>query len=76
MLFGVYGRLLTGRYTVLVAFRTYTGRQTMTDYEHIVISAETSQVLKNIDTYKKNLETRAYKPRILENLKCVKRGDK
>ena len=33
--------------------------------------AETNQVLKNIDTYQKNLETRVYKPRVLENLKCV-----
>lgn len=33
--------------------------------------AETSQALKNIDTYKKNLETRVYKPRVLENLKCA-----
>lgn len=35
--------------------------------------SETNQVLKNIDTYQKNLETRVYKPRVLENLKCVEK---
>lgn len=35
--------------------------------------SETNQVMKNIDAYQKNLETRVYKPRVLENLKCVEK---
>lgn len=34
--------------------------------------AETKQVLKNIDMHNENIETRGYKPRVLENLKCAK----
>ena len=39
------------------------------------IIAESEQLLKNIDTYKKNLQNRCYIPKILENLKCTKKGD-
>lgn len=39
--------------------------------------AETKQALKNIDMHNENLKSRIYKPRILENLKCIKcKGDK
>ncbi len=34
--------------------------------------AETNQVLKNIEMYKNNLETRTYTPKVLKNLKCTK----
>lgn len=34
--------------------------------------AETKQALKNIDMHNENLKSRIYKPRILENLKCIK----
>ena len=37
------------------------------------IIAESEQLLKNIDTYKKNLQNRSYVPKILENLKCAKK---
>ncbi len=36
--------------------------------------AETNQVLKNIEMYKNNLETRTYTPKVLKNLKCTKLG--
>lgn len=37
------------------------------------IIAESEQLLKNIETYKNGLENRYYKPKVLENLKCVKK---
>ncbi len=36
--------------------------------------SETNQVLKNIEMYKSNLETRTYKHKVLENLKCEELG--
>ena len=39
------------------------------------ILAETKQVLENLDTLKKNQETRVYTPRVIKDLKCVKRKE-
>lgn len=76
----VYGQLRKNRKDRRKIKDTIAFIETLKGYSRKFIEkgllAETSQVLKNIDTYKKNLETRAYKPRILVNLKCVKRGDK
>lgn len=33
--------------------------------------SETSQVLKNLDTYEQSLKNRVYRPRVLKNLKCA-----
>lgn len=38
------------------------------------IVADTSQVIQNIETLKNNINTREYTPRIVQNLKCAKRG--
>lgn len=32
--------------------------------------SETSQVLKNLDTYEQSLKNRVYRPRVLKDLKC------
>lgn len=37
------------------------------------IIAESEQLLKNIETYKKGLENRYYIPKVLNNLKCAKK---
>lgn len=37
------------------------------------IIAESEQLLKNIETYKKGLENRYYIPKVLDNLKCAKK---
>lgn len=37
------------------------------------IIAESEQLLKNIETYKKGLENRYYIPKVLSNLKCAKK---
>lgn len=38
------------------------------------IVADTLQVIQNIETLKNNINTREYTPRIVQNLKCAKRG--
>lgn len=37
------------------------------------IIAESEQLLKNIETYKKGLENRYYIPKVLDNLKCARK---
>ncbi len=42
----------------------------------IGILSETSQIMKNIDTYNEKLKNRQYIPRVLKDLKCVKKDNK
>ncbi len=39
------------------------------------ITAETKQVIKNLDTLKKNQETRIYVPRVVKDLKCAQKAE-
>jgi hypothetical protein len=38
------------------------------------IVADTTQVIQNIETLKNNINAREYTPRVVQNLKCAKRG--
>ena len=38
------------------------------------MSAETKQTIENINRLKNNQETRVYTPRVIKNLKCVRKN--
>ena len=44
-------------------------------YNNKLIVGDILQTIKNLNTLEKNNETRKYRPRIIENMKCVEAKD-
>lgn len=44
-------------------------------YNNKLITGDILQTIKNLNTLEKNNETRKYRPRIIENMKCVEAKD-
>ena len=44
-------------------------------YNNKIITGDILQTIKNLNTLEKNNETRKYRPRIIENMKCVEAKD-
>lgn len=63
-------RVLKNRLELIKTLKGYTDK-----YINKGIIPETRQVIQNIDTLKSNQEKREYTPRVVKNLKCIRRKD-
>lgn len=61
-------RILKNRLEVINTLKGYTDK-----YINKGIIADTKQAVKNIDTLRKNQETREYTPKVVKDLKCAKK---